>query len=231
MDYLKLIKDLTADMRKISQYKRIASPFRFFILVAMLPLLVTFAISRLVFWLTLFFQKMFESPASHLHAWLKGQKDEVNHATQAIMYLVCLPFIFTLQIILSFFTVSFYFQWFIIMIQAYILTLGGIKWQPFINEATFEDDGVEYTYRPQSTAVAVYSCVALASLLFPAIIFGASLALSFLWAPIGVIGSAVSIYIEAVYLITIFIATPLLFKRVPVYTEKIADAEAEAQEN
>jgi hypothetical protein len=41
---------------------------------------------------------------------------------------------------LSFNAIAFYFQWFGIQIVAYILTLGGIKWQPFITEATFDEE-------------------------------------------------------------------------------------------
>ncbi len=148
MDYSKLIKNLTAEMKKGVQYARLPLLFKIFAIVALSPIIATFVISIFFYWVTLFFYKMISSPADSLHLWLKGQKDEVKHATQAVMYVVCLPFIFFLKVLLSFTSVYFFIQWFFIMIQGYILSLGGIKWQPFITEASFDEDTTEYTLKP-----------------------------------------------------------------------------------
>ena len=90
-----------------------------------------------IFNLTNFFFKMLAAPADYLDKWLKAEKEGVQHATQAVIYLVALPTVFGFQVLLSLNAFSFFFQWFFLQIQAYILTLGGTKWQPFITEAKF----------------------------------------------------------------------------------------------
>lgn len=163
MDYSKLINSLTAEMKKGIQYKRIPQPFKALLIVAMIPLIVSFVLSKFIYSVTLFFYKMISAPAEHLHRWLKDQKDEVHHATQAVMYFVCLPYIFLLQVLLSLNAFAFYFQWFFLMLQGYLLSLGGIKWQPIITEASFEDEACEGELKPDLNIVNVFACVAFAT--------------------------------------------------------------------
>lgn len=161
MDYSKLIKDLTGEMKKGVQYARIPNPFRIFTIIAMIPLAIAFVLTSFAYWVTLFVYKMIASPAEYLHQWLRAQKDEVKHATQAVMYYICLPAIFALQLLLSISSIVFFVQWFVLMVEGYLLTLGGIKWQPFITEATFGEEE-EAEYKPENkTVMAVFSCTAL----------------------------------------------------------------------
>ena len=51
-----------------------------------------------------------------------------------------MPFIFFQHVILAFNSFMFFFQWFGLMLQAYIMTLGKIKWQPVIFEAKFDEE-------------------------------------------------------------------------------------------
>ena len=140
MDYSKLIKDLTAEMKKGKTYKALPIALRIIFIILFIPLILSFLLSKLIFWFTIFFYKMLAAPAEHLHKWLTSQKDDVQHLTQAVMYIVCLPVIFGFQVALSFNAIAFFFQWFGIQIVAYILTLGGTRWQPFITEATFDQE-------------------------------------------------------------------------------------------
>ncbi len=109
-----------------------------FTIVFAIPRLMFF-FARLIYWLTWFFFKGFAAPVDYLQRWLDSQKDGVAHATQAIIYFVCLPTIFSQQILLAFASFAFYFQWFVLMFSAYIMTLGAVRWQPVIGEATFEE--------------------------------------------------------------------------------------------
>ena len=216
MDYSKLIKDLTADMKKGVQYKRIPSPYNILTIIAMIPLIVTFVLSKFAYWVTLFFYKMISAPAEYLHQWLKTQKDEVKHATQAVTYFVCLPFIFFLQVLLSISAISFFIQWFFLMLQGYLLTLGGIKWQPFITEASFEDEGTEYELKPQLTAVSVFACVSGVAFILYVLISIVSLFFDpFESADLLEALSTTNNIISLIYSIMIFIVNPLLFKRTP----------------
>ena len=157
MDYAKLLRQLTTEMKTGVQYARIPKPFRIFAIIAMIPLIVAFVLTMVGYWIAIFFYKLISSPAEYLHQWLRNQKDEVHHATQAVMYFLCLPFIFGLQVGLAFNAISFFFQWFFLMIQGYLLTLGGIRWQPFITEAKFDEEEPEYELKPEATAASIFA--------------------------------------------------------------------------
>lgn len=209
MNYSKLIKDLTSEMKKGVQYNRIPDPYRIFVIIAMIPLMISFVLSKFSYAVTLFFYKALSAPAEHLQHWLNSQKKGVQHATEAVMYFVCLPYIFALQVMLSLNALSFYFQWFGLMIQGYLLTLGGIKWQPYICDATFEDDDDEYDYQPQAVGSLVFACIA----------FGACALCVFMWL-LGMIAGvnggffiAVSSFLMIVHWIMIVIVNPCMFKR------------------
>ena len=139
MNYSALLKGLSNEAKNKSLLKKLNIVVRIILTIIFIPLFVAFFFAKLGFWFTLFFYKMIAAPAEYLSKWLDSQKDGVHHATQAVMYFVCMPTIFGLQILLSFNAVSFYLQWFGLQICAFILTLGGTRWQPFISEATFED--------------------------------------------------------------------------------------------
>lgn len=139
MDYFALLKGLSKEVKENSKLKKMNIVVRIILTIIFIPLFVSFFFAKLGFWFTIFFFKMIASPAEYLGKWLDSQKDGIQHATQAVLYFVCLPTIFGLQVLLSFNALSFYMQWFGLQITAFILTLGGSKWQPFITEASFED--------------------------------------------------------------------------------------------
>lgn len=216
MDYSALVKQLTLEMKKGVQYKRMDKPFRILTVIAMIPLIVAFVLSKLGFWFTLFFYKMLSSPADALHKWLRDQKDDVQHATQAVIYLVCLPAIFGLQLLLAACSFTFFVQWFVLMIEGYLLSLGGIKWQPFVTEASFGEDAA-VDYKPGKIGAMVFSGVAIGSVAL-GILFSAVTALVALIAPeavtaYGVIGAIAGIF-YGIYWLTIVIVNPIMFKRI-----------------
>ena len=139
MNYSALLNGLSNEVKNNSKLKKMNIVVRILLTIIFIPLFISFFFAKLFFWFTMFFFKMLAAPAEYLGRWLTDQKDGVQHATQAVMYFVCLPTIFGLQVVLSFNTFAFYLQWFGLQIQAFILTLGGARWQPFITEATFED--------------------------------------------------------------------------------------------
>ena len=212
MDYGKLMKQLTTEMKKSVQYANIPKPYKLFAILAMIPLIVSFVLGKVGYQISIFFYKMVSAPAEHLHQWLRKQKDEVQHATQAVMYFICLPVIFSLQVTLSFCAISFFFQWFFLMLQGYLLTLGGIHWQPYINEATFEPDETEYEHKPEALAASIFACFT----------FG-SLALTILFGFVGILAngtfaavmSGMGTFFMILYLVAIFIVNPCMFKRIP----------------
>ena len=139
MDYMKLLHGLRDEFFAANKerYGKMNKLLAFILTVIFIPMRIGFFFGRLGYWFTWFFFKAICAPIDYLQNWMKGQKDEVQHATQAVLYFVCLPYIFAQQIILALNALSFYFQWFGLMLSAYIMTLGKVRWQPVISEAQF----------------------------------------------------------------------------------------------
>ena len=142
MDYLKLLNGLKkeffwANKRK---YSTMNGFLKFILTIIFIPLRVGFFFSRLGFWFTWFFFKCFATPVDYLQAWLKKQQEGIHPAPQAVLYFCCIPTIFLQQVVLAFTAFAFFFQWFGMMLSAYIMTLGTVRWQPVISEATFENE-------------------------------------------------------------------------------------------
>lgn len=220
MNYSKLINNLTAEMKKGVQYARMPLVVKIFMIVALFPVIVSFVVTKLIYWITLFFYKMISSPAEYLHEWVKKQKDEVQHATQAVLYWICMPFVFGLQLLLSFSSLVFFFLWFVLMVQGYLLTLGGIKWQPFITEVTFDDEG-EYECKPDLKIAAIFAYTTAGVLLFCILLASVSDIIldllrdggANLWKFYKALGTTETIATR-IYLILACIVNPILFKRV-----------------
>lgn len=142
MDYLKSLKNLNAEFLNAGREKYNSLPFilRLICTLVMLPLRVAFVIGRIGYWITWFFFKGFSAPVDYLQTWLNNQKEETGDVTKAVLYLVCLPVIFTYQVYLAFSSFIFFCQWFVLMIYAYVATLGAVRWQPVITEATFNEE-------------------------------------------------------------------------------------------
>ena len=204
MDYAKQLKSLTLEMKKGAQFKRIPFPFNIPAIIAVIPFILGFVLAKIGFVLFIYLYKMVASPADYLHQWLKNQKDEVEHATQAVMYFVCLPTIFGMQVILAFFSFVMFIQWLIMMINAYLLTLGGIRWQPFINDIDCAEDTAEYEYKPSGMAASIFACIAAGALV---------LGILFNLIPVAAL-DAVATAFYIIYAVVMYIVNPLLFKRI-----------------
>ena len=141
MNYSKLISQLTAEMKKkVARWDKMKKGLKIFLIIVFVPFIASFILNKVIFWLTMFFYQLLGAPAGHLHHWLHAEKDTVQHATQAVLYAICMPVVFGLEVILSLASFLFYIEWFVLQIHAIIITLGGTKFQPFLNEATFDEE-------------------------------------------------------------------------------------------
>ncbi len=140
MDYLSLVRNLKKEFLEAgkAKYKSLVFPLRLLLTIVFIPLRVGFFFARLLYWFTWFFFKGLSVPVDYLQRWLQEQKEGLAHATQAILYFVCIPVIFTQQVYLAFFSFAFFIQWFELMLYAYVMTLGAVRWQPVINDAKFD---------------------------------------------------------------------------------------------
>lgn len=142
MDYLKLLQGLKSEFfaANKARYHSFNGFVRFVLTIIFIPLRVSFFFGRLGYWFTWFFFKCLCTPVDYLQAWLNKQQEGIHPAAQAVLYFCCIPTIFGQQVLLALNAVSFFFQWFGLMLSAYIMTWGGIRWQPVISEATYENE-------------------------------------------------------------------------------------------
>ena len=140
MDYLKLLNGLKKEFLEAGKekYESLFILWRLLLTIIFIPLRVSFFFARLGFWFTWFFFKCLATPVDYLQKWFNAQQNGIHPAAQAVLYFCCIPTIFTQQVLLAFTAFAFFFQWFGLMISAYIMTLGAVRWQPVISEATFD---------------------------------------------------------------------------------------------
>ncbi len=140
MDYLKLLNGLKKEFFEAgkAKYESMNIVVRILLTLVFIPLRVSFFFARLAYWFTWFFFKCLATPVDYLQSWLNSQKDGIYHATQAVLYFFCIPVIFAQQVMLAMNAFAFFFQWFGLMISAYVMTLGAVRWQPVISEAVFD---------------------------------------------------------------------------------------------
>jgi len=208
MNYSALLKGLIAEMKQGDQYKRMSKPAKIFAIVATSPLILSFVLMAFFYRVLLFCYHAFSAPVDYLMGFLKEQKDDVQHATQAVLYFVCMPFIFFLKAWISIISLIFFFRWFSLMLIGYLLTFGGIRWQPFINTAAFEESSDEYICKPSLRLAEVFMYVFSGFLLLGVILFVIACI-----ANVGVL-NLVAVILLAIYAILILIVNPILFKRV-----------------
>ena len=141
MDYLKLLKSLKKEWLEAgrARYESLNIVLRVICTIIFIPLRIGFFFARFGYWLTWFFFKAIAAPVDYLASWLEKQKENLGDISKAVLFLVCMPTIFMQQVILAFNSFSFFFQWFGLMLSAYIKTLGEVRWQPVISEAKFDE--------------------------------------------------------------------------------------------
>lgn len=139
MDYSLLVKGLRNEAKKNVQFKKLTPTKRVLAIIALIPLIVSTFFSFISYYVTLFFYKGIISPLDFLHKLVRTEGQEVKHATQAIIYWIAFPFIFFFYALNSLYAVMFYFSWFGLMLNTYLVTLGGVRWQPFMTDAKYEE--------------------------------------------------------------------------------------------
>lgn len=159
MDYTSSMRGLLAQAKKGQQYKRLPKPARICMFIGLLPLIVECAVLIAIYYCVNFIQKLICAPADFLNGFLKQERDGVKHLSQAIMYAIAFPMVFLFKVMLSFLSVYMYLIWFLIMCLTYLVTLGAIKWQPYLFDVKYEEEEVKYEFTPSADAGKVWSYV------------------------------------------------------------------------
>lgn len=170
MNYNSIIKSFISEAKAGTQYKKMSKPFSIFAFIAMLPMMLISAVSVVSYYVLLFVYNGLASSVQYLERWLDGKKSDVRHATEAVLYFVAMPYIFFCQALLAIFAVVFYFTWFGLMVFTYLSTLGGVRWQPFLNTASF-DGKTKITATTNEVAANVYALISFILFAFVALFF------------------------------------------------------------
>lgn len=157
MNYFKHPRTLIAEVKTRKQYKVFgsAAPLA---AIAVFPFIVAAFFQYIGYIASAFFYKALSSSAAYLEVWLDEKKEGTRHATEAVLYFLTIPTIFFYNVLLSLFTVGFYFQWFFLQLTTFVATLGSIRWQPFILEASDKGEN-EWEVATSKTASTLYVTV------------------------------------------------------------------------
>lgn len=211
MNYLNLIKCLVAEATEMKQYKNLKAPYSVFAFIGLSPIILFSVFSILMFVAMSFLYEGVASGVHFLEKWIEEKRKDLHPATEAVLYFCTIPTVFFMNVLLSSFALTFYLSWFSVQVYTFYATLGGIRWQPSIMDATY-DDVAELEIKTNKTT-------------------GRGWSIAFFILAIAIILSTISgIYlvrfvpfIALVYWISILVAIPSVFKKGPV---EVANEEA-----
>ena len=143
MDYSLSIKNLLNEITRIKSYSRLNPVLRVITFILMLPLMAVALSALLFYYVLLFFRNGSQIAVDELEAWLNKRKEGSHFIPEAVIYAATIPTIFFLRVLLTVFSGILYFTWFTIMFFSYFASLGGIRWQPYLNTASFD---IAYTW-------------------------------------------------------------------------------------
>ena len=209
MDYGYLVENLLNEAKRGIQYQSMNKICKILLIIGFIPLIISTVLSVCGYYVLLFFYKGFSAPLEYLHQLVKKEGQEVKHATQFAIYWIAFPFIFVLYVFQAMAAVMFYFAWFGLMVNVYLVTLGGVKWQPFLMDVKFDDEVSEYDLEPGDKGVTIFTGV---------------LMLVDLLVAIGVLTSGDDSTLLSIGLFGLFvmlcIANPIVFKMSPSVAEE-----------
>lgn len=157
MDYNKKLFDLLKEARTLVQYKRLPVIFRILLFIPMLPLIIHDALLIAGYLISAFIYQGISTPFNIVHDFVKKEREGVKDLAEAAICLIATPLLLIYQLFLALFSFGFYISWFFIMLYTYIITLGGIKWQPYIKEATFDNNLDGLTPAPSTKAAKTFA--------------------------------------------------------------------------
>ncbi len=211
MEYGLKLNNLLKEAKQGIQYKDMGKACKLFTKLGMFPVYLITLIYIGCFYMLNFIYKGIQAPIKFLHEIVTKERTEVKHATQAVIYFLAFPTIFLCYCIISILTLTFYFNWFVVMSLVYISSLGGVRWQPYLTDATFDKE-LEYETKPGKKGKKFY-----ATQLFILDIFIAIACIALLFTPSSfenMITTYKALYVNAALLaFTWFIVNPLLFRK------------------
>lgn len=159
MDYTKNIGGLFRQVRENAQYQRFPSWVKVCMFIGLLPFLLALIFLTISYYCINFLCKLISAPADYLNCFLKQEGEGVKHLTQAILYWIAFPIIFIFKVLLSFLSTYMYVIWFLIMCITYLVTLGGVDWQPYLFDANYDAERKPIAYKPSINTAKVWTII------------------------------------------------------------------------
>lgn len=131
---MRVITNTIKEFFEFKQFKRIPVGLAVVAGILLSPFLLAVIFMIPAFYILQFCYKIVAAPADFLLKSIREESD--NTVVKAVVYFVGYPFVFLMKIALSVFSVEFFVMYFFFMLFAWIYGCGGIKFQPFIFEAT-----------------------------------------------------------------------------------------------
>ena len=132
--FMRVITNTIKEFFEFKQFKRIPVGLAVVAGILLSPFLLAVIFMIPAFYILQFCYKIVAAPADFLLKSIREESD--NTVVKAVVYFVGYPFVFLMKIALSVFSVEFFVMYFFFMLFAWIYGCGGIKFQPFIFEAT-----------------------------------------------------------------------------------------------
>ena len=132
MDLTKTYLDLVKESAMFRNYKRMSLVCAILSAIVVIPFIIQYVALMLVYGLLIILYKLISSPVDYLLGFVKGEGNQVQHATQAVIYFIGFPFIFFMKVLLSIVVFVIAVLHFVVSVIGYIASLGGISFSPFV---------------------------------------------------------------------------------------------------
>ena len=131
---------------KFKKYK--AMPVFFAVVVGIFQIpfaLISFLMAGLLYIFN-FMIKLFKIPVEEMHKIVRSEKEEVKHATQAVVYLISWPLIFFSYAMLVSFNVVLNIFYLIVSVTTFVWSLGGFRFHLLMSDVENIEKDVEGKY-------------------------------------------------------------------------------------
>ena len=134
MDIFNIFSSLVKESVSFKAYKGLHPFLRVLCFIILLPFIIVYTAMLLVYLLMATVYKLVHSAFDYLYGFVHGEGKVVNHATQAIIYLIAFPLLFAFKVVYSVLIYPMVILHFLASHVGYIATFGGIKYSPFMLE-------------------------------------------------------------------------------------------------
>ena len=155
--YQTAINGLISEARKGVRFQEMNKTTKVLLIIGLVPLIVSTFLLVATHYILLFLYKGFAAPIDFLNKVVKDESKDIEHSSKFAIYWLVIPVISFFYVLQSFVAFVFYFHWFVLIVNMYLVTLGGVRFQPLIMDATYpEDENVRYYFAPGDTGVKVF---------------------------------------------------------------------------